>query len=297
MAPTTTILRMNGWGVLTMVTVLANICTASFLITLSEVEIITAIAAPIGCVLAYNTPIFACDVQDFTGSNSCSVQCERALEAVQENIQGSCSQIMVPKDSLMYQAQHGNLVKALCDRDTNRPSSIPTQPPANTPTSSTTSLLRFTVSDCTTPLDVTVTATTTQTRRITVMPPPSPSTTEISSTEASATEASTTEISTTKVSSTKKAETSTLTSTSTKPPPAKTTTLSEAPSSATQVASDAEASSTASANKEKPTTAVYRGGGGTPFDNNEPISGAGRVGFSAGGLACVVAGAALLMPW
>ena len=290
-------MRTNGWAALMMLTVLANITTASFLITLSEVEIITAIAAPIGCILAYNTPIFACDVQDFTGQNSCSVQCERALEAVQENIQGSCSQIMVPKDSLMYQAQHGNLVKALCDRDTNRPSSIPTQPPANNPTSSTTSLLRFTVSDCTTPLDVTVTATTTQTRRITMMPPPSPSTTEISSTEATASEASTEEVSTTRASSTKEAKTSTSTSTSTKPPPAKTTTFSEAPSSASQVASAAETSSTASADKEKPTKAVYRGGGGTPFDNNEPISGARQIASSVAGLVCTLAAAVLLMAW
>lgn len=295
MAPTRTNLKMNGWAVMTMLTVFTSVSTASFLITLSEVEIITAISAPIGCILAYNTPIFACDVQDFTGSNSCSVQCERALEAVQENIQGSCSQIMVPKDSLMYQAQHGNLVKALCDRDTDRPSSIPTQPPVNSPTSSTTSLLRFTVSDCTTPLDVTVTATTTQTRRITMMPPPSPSTTEISTTEASATEASTEEVSTTIVSSTKAAETST--SSTTKPSPAKTTSSSQAPSSATQVTSAPETSSTASADKEKPTTAVYRGGGGTPFDNNEPISGARHVGFSVAGLACTLAAAVLLMAW
>lgn len=97
----------------------ANTVTATIL-TLSKVETIASVGAPLRCVIAYNTPIVGCNAQELGKDNKCSMQCERALEEVQSNIQRDCQGIAVPRNSLVSQAQQGNLIKVLCDQEPTR---------------------------------------------------------------------------------------------------------------------------------------------------------------------------------
>ncbi|OAA78793.1 hypothetical protein LEL_02279 [Akanthomyces lecanii RCEF 1005] len=88
----------------------------SMVLTLSAVEMITSFAVPLSCIFAYNTPINGCDISDFT-SGQCSPNCQRALQRVEINIRASCDTVDAQPNSLIWEAQRGNLVNALSSAD------------------------------------------------------------------------------------------------------------------------------------------------------------------------------------
>ncbi|OAQ96048.1 hypothetical protein LLEC1_02748 [Akanthomyces lecanii] len=81
-------------------------------LTLSAVEMIASFSVPLSCIFAYNTPINGCDINDFT-SGQCSPNCQRALQRVETNIRASCDTTDSQPNSLIREAQRGNLVNAL----------------------------------------------------------------------------------------------------------------------------------------------------------------------------------------
>lgn len=106
---------------------LMQMSTATMM-TLSSVELITTVTASLQCIMAYNTPIFGCQIGSFTRRSACSDQCKRALETAQSNIRLACASLSTPSGSLINEAQNGNLVEALCGDSDTRPSQIPSNP-------------------------------------------------------------------------------------------------------------------------------------------------------------------------
>lgn len=176
-------------------------------LTLSAVEMITSFAVPLSCIFAYNTPINGCEVGDFT-SGQCSSNCQRALQRVETNIRASCDTVDAQPNSLIWEAQRGNLVNALCKSDPPKQSTTRAQPqptPSSTsatsitvtisPSSSTSSetpLYTLTTSTTTLTSTVTMTPTTTQTTQTTVSSTPTDSSSRTETESQTDTEASST---------------------------------------------------------------------------------------------------------
>ncbi|KAJ3482020.1 hypothetical protein NLG97_g7679 [Lecanicillium saksenae] len=165
------------------------------LLTLSAVEMITSFAVPLSCIFAYNTPLSGCEIGDFTNGR-CSANCQRGLQRVQANIRASCDTVEARPNSLIWEAQRGNLVNALCKSDA--PERTATAAPTRlTPTPITTSAASITV---TIPLSTTksskeassTTAPTTDTRFSSSTDSSSTPETESSDTESSSSTVSTT---------------------------------------------------------------------------------------------------------
>ncbi|KAK4115266.1 hypothetical protein N656DRAFT_490669 [Canariomyces notabilis] len=87
--------------------------TASAL-SLSNFQVIGSSAVPISCILAYNNEIPGCTVNDFVRGRTCSAECVRGLEEVQETIESVCSNVNAPATSVLGQVLAGNLVNLLC---------------------------------------------------------------------------------------------------------------------------------------------------------------------------------------
>ncbi|SPQ22605.1 32186d07-b847-4645-a01a-09db6c925614 [Thermothielavioides terrestris] len=87
--------------------------TASAL-TLYNFQPITSAAVPLSCILAYNSRIPGCKMDDFVKGNTCSAACVGGLTRVQSTLQAVCSDADVPPTSVLGQALLGNLVQLLC---------------------------------------------------------------------------------------------------------------------------------------------------------------------------------------
>lgn len=125
------------------------------MMTLSSVELLTTISASINCVLAYNTPILGCRIDAFVRGYSCSDQCRQALVTAQNNIREACGDLVTPKGSLIYEAQNGNLLDALCsnrDKNTNTGS-----PPHTSSAQDAETTIEITISEPTSTTQITVT--------------------------------------------------------------------------------------------------------------------------------------------
>ncbi|TQV91895.1 hypothetical protein IF1G_09480 [Cordyceps javanica] len=109
--------------------------------TLSAIETVGSFAVPLSCIFAYNTPILGCETSDLS-AGQCSSRCQRGLLRVQNNIRASCDTVDAQPPSLIWQAQRGNLVNALCMTVPPPQPSTRQQPQ---PTSSTTSEVPVTV--------------------------------------------------------------------------------------------------------------------------------------------------------
>lgn len=145
----------------------------SMVLTLSAVEMITSFAVPLSCIFAYNTPINGCDISDFT-SGQCSPNCQRALQRVETNIRASCDTVDAQPNSLIWEAQRGNLVNALCKSEPPKQTTTRAQP---RPTRSSTSASSITVTvspssstSSETPFYTLTTSTTTLTSTLTTIP-------------------------------------------------------------------------------------------------------------------------------
>ncbi|KAJ6439891.1 acyl-CoA dehydrogenase [Purpureocillium lavendulum] len=108
--------------------------------TLSNFQMLSSGSVPLGCILAYNTPIRGCRIRDFT-EKTCSDECRDSLNEVQSNVQTSCDQISVASGTLLYKAQKGTLTDSLCRPEDEEPSSTV----APTPTAPQTTLKSFTI--------------------------------------------------------------------------------------------------------------------------------------------------------
>ncbi|KAK1951911.1 hypothetical protein LY78DRAFT_542912, partial [Colletotrichum sublineola] len=83
-------------------------------LSLSNFQLITELSVPLGCLLAYNTPISGCQVIDFDSRRTCSAQCTRGLARKQSIIQQACEAVQVQPNTILGQALAGNLVNVLC---------------------------------------------------------------------------------------------------------------------------------------------------------------------------------------
>ncbi|KAK1768564.1 hypothetical protein QBC33DRAFT_383042 [Phialemonium atrogriseum] len=93
--------------------ILAMASTATAM-SLSTFQIITSSSVPIGCILAYNSPISGCSTSDFTQGRTCSDTCVRNIQRVEENIAAACDGVSSTPDTVLGQALTGNLVGLLC---------------------------------------------------------------------------------------------------------------------------------------------------------------------------------------
>ncbi|KAK4146137.1 uncharacterized protein C8A04DRAFT_25947 [Dichotomopilus funicola] len=113
-------------------------------IALSTFEQISASTISLGCILAYNSDIPGCTVNDFGRGGACSATCVRGIERVERSLEGVCDEATVSELSILGQALAGNLVAVLCPGNsspTADPSTSPTEEPTSTKSTVTTSPL------------------------------------------------------------------------------------------------------------------------------------------------------------
>ncbi|KAJ9136730.1 hypothetical protein NKR23_g9597 [Pleurostoma richardsiae] len=201
-------------------------------ISLADFQLISSSSVPLGCILAYNTPIVGCSSSDFTQGNTCSSSCERGLQLIEATISSVCDNVDVSSNSVLGQALSGDLVDLLC-------------PTGKTTTAATTSL-----SSKSTTAAVVLTSksetTTVTLGSFTVIPTPS--------TTSAVTETTKTETSTV----TTEASTSSSTTSVDASPAAQTTSAAQTPAAETTSSSTKTTSSTHKAEATR--------GGGSPFD-------------------------------
>ncbi|GKT49840.1 uncharacterized protein ColSpa_10021 [Colletotrichum spaethianum] len=84
-------------------------------LSLSNFQLITELSVPLGCLLAYNSPIIGCRATDFENSRTCSAKCTRGLTRTQNNVRDACQAVQVQANTILGQALAGNLINLLCD--------------------------------------------------------------------------------------------------------------------------------------------------------------------------------------
>ena len=139
--------------------------TASTL-SLSNFQIITSASVPLGCILAYNSPIPGCTMNDFVKNKGCSAVCVSGLTKVQNTVESACYGVNADSESVLGQVLLGNLVALVCssgsspETPVSTPSKSSTAPTTTTRTTSSRPALTFTTVR---PSSTTTSASTTQT--------------------------------------------------------------------------------------------------------------------------------------
>ncbi|OIW33580.1 hypothetical protein CONLIGDRAFT_711462 [Coniochaeta ligniaria NRRL 30616] len=208
--------------------------------SLSNFQLITSSQVPLGCILAYNTPILGCSNADFTQGNTCSASCARALQRIEDALISVCGDATVPSTSVLGMALSGGLVELLC-------------PSGKT----TTTASQPSVSQSSTAA-VVITQTTRQIGTFSPIPTPTTLQTSTTTSSSSAEEDSETEAQTSTSSSEPEPQpTETIQATEVAPAPAVTSSPAGSPTQTTG----------AQQTKAPPQTTSDRGsGGGSPFD-------------------------------
>lgn len=129
------------------------------MMTLSSIEPLPNMSASINCVLTYNTPILGCQINAFMRGMACSDQCRQGLATAQSYIQEACGDLATPKGSLIYEAQNGNLLDALCSGRYKNP--LANAPLHTSSTQEVETTIEITISEPTIATKVTVTTATT----------------------------------------------------------------------------------------------------------------------------------------
>ncbi|KAL2201130.1 hypothetical protein P885DRAFT_65419 [Corynascus similis CBS 632.67] len=83
-------------------------------LSLSQFQPITTATIPLGCILAYNTDIPGCAINDFVEGSTCSESCLRGIRRVEYALRIVCESANAPRISLLGQALEGNLAEVLC---------------------------------------------------------------------------------------------------------------------------------------------------------------------------------------
>lgn len=125
----TTTMRGPRFTDLAVLLLTGSACGQQF--TLSQFQKLTSLTLPLGCVSAYNTPIRGCESSDFGNGNTCSRSCRKGVRRVQKNIQASCPNVDPMSNTLLLDAQSGELVDTLCG-ERQRTTTSPASPPAPT---------------------------------------------------------------------------------------------------------------------------------------------------------------------
>ena len=99
--------------------------------SLSNFQIISSASVPLGCILAYNSPIPGCTMNDFVRGKGCSAACVNGLTKVQNTLESACYDVNADSGTVLGQVLLGNLVALVC------PGSSP-ETPVSTPSKSST---------------------------------------------------------------------------------------------------------------------------------------------------------------
>ncbi|KAG7290722.1 hypothetical protein NEMBOFW57_000725 [Staphylotrichum longicolle] len=86
--------------------------------SLSNFQVISSTSVPLGCILAYNSPIPGCSMNDFVKGRVCSAACVRGLTRVQLTLQSACYDVNADAATVLGQVLLGNLVALVCPEPT-----------------------------------------------------------------------------------------------------------------------------------------------------------------------------------
>jgi len=220
-------------------------------LALSDFQLITSAAVPRACIREYNRKM-GCTTRDFTQEYECSTTCVNGLLALQTTLQSVCGTAddlegIIPRGSLLDRALRGELLFVLC------PDIADDLPP---------------------PSKTTTRATTTQSIPTMTVIAPSTTTTASRPSSSSASETATTRSSSQEEEPSSTSSTAEVTSSSSLPEVTETSSLVLTSSSNTQQPSPTEETSPTPEPTPPPSDGGRRGGG-SPFDVQPFIGGAG----------------------
>ena len=104
----------DGWLSSQRVWLLLMASTASAL-SLANIQPLHYTTLPLSCVLAYNSPVFGCVMEDFSYGTTCSPNCLQGLAKIQYIIQSVCSSVDVSPTGVLGRALSGTLISILCE--------------------------------------------------------------------------------------------------------------------------------------------------------------------------------------
>ncbi|KAJ2895060.1 hypothetical protein MKZ38_006967 [Zalerion maritima] len=119
--------------------------SVSAAVTLSSFQFIASDGVPLGCIIAYNTPLTGCSEDDFESGSTCSDSCIRSIERATANLASACESVDPADGSLLDLAVSGELLDVLCPNSDDLPATTSSGASSTTTSSRvTTTTLRFT---------------------------------------------------------------------------------------------------------------------------------------------------------